>query len=161
MQGRLKCPSNTTKPCLWSFLTILRQRLCHLRIASAAGLVVNLGHQLGHAFMTAKENLLGHLAMSLHMTGMQCLSGMCQLHFIKSILLLTNIYSSSVAHLHHKLIVSTCLTAVICSTHDLTRPAGGLASAFMPSMSLTMRFVHVDHRNVSRSNGRILANRSG
>lgn len=160
MQGRLKCPSNTTEPCLWSFLTILRQRLCHLRIAST-GLVVNLGHQLAHASMTAKENLLGHLAVSLHMTGMQCLSGMQQLHCNKSILLSNMHLLWRFTQLQHELIASPCLILSICSIRNLNCPAGSVASAFMPSISLTMPFVYVDHRNVSRSNGRTLVNRSG
>lgn len=66
-----------------------------------------------------------------------------------------------VAQLQHRLIVSTCLTASTCSTHNLKRPASSVAAAFMHSTFLTMHFVHVDHRNVSRSSGRTLANRSG
>ena len=63
--------------------------------------------------------------------------------------------------LQHELIASLCLILSTCSIRNLNCPAGSVASAFMPSISLTMPFVHVDHRNVSRSNGRTLVNRSG
>ena len=69
MSGHLPCPSSTTEPCLWSCLTTQKQRLCHQRIASRVGPIASLGRWHGQGFMTAEENLLGHPALSLPMTG--------------------------------------------------------------------------------------------